>query len=345
MFKTEVTFSYPVRGAGRPQVLFLGNGLERCSGQNSWNDLLQSLKHPKSPIFSLQKLAEKEKNNQNEILSHVPFPLQYELYCSNGENKMPQSLSAAREEHQRFAEAIRLLSNEPSNLLSRATTLDADHILTTNYSYCLENSFMATNSGKDVFSCKSKSLSQYRRYLESRELKYRIHTCYVFNQKNSKRITGVWHIHGEISVPKGVVLGHDGYGRILGKITEECRKIGSMLTEETQSMKFRSWPALFLFADIYFLGFSFDLSEFDLWWLLKRKQQERHADGQVYFYERSPSEGFEKTNDPRLLLLQSNGVKLLDLGFRKENENYRAFYETAMEDIRQRIAISRVGSV
>lgn len=286
MYKKDVTFEYPICGKGRPQVILIGNGLERCMGQYSWEDLLNNLQHPSSLIVPLLKQDAREQNEQKRIITRVPFPLRYELYCSDGRDGIPQSKQNAEAEYKRFFNAIKRLSNEPNILLQQMTTLGADHIFTTNYSYSLENSFGFLDADKKKIAPCSRELSAHRLYLSSiKEVRYRLHTCYAFGHTDTHPPLGVWHIHGETSVPKGIVLGHDGYGRMLGKITEECRKTGNWALVEQNKHSFTSWPELFLFADIYVLGFSFDLSEFDLWWLLKRKQQERRSDGQIYFYE------------------------------------------------------------
>ena len=103
---------------------------------------------------------------------------------------------------------------------------------------------------------------------------------------------------------------------------------------------------MFLFGDIYVLGFSFDPSEFDLWWLLQRKQNEEKASGQVYFYEISPPEGFELSTNPRIMLLRALGVQLLDMGHswadpREPEEVYEDFYQCALDNIKERIATSK----
>ena len=41
----------------------------------------------------------------------------------------------------------------------------------------------------------------------------------------------------------------------------------------------------FILGDVYILGFGFDLSEFDLWWLLNRKFNEKADHGHVYYLE------------------------------------------------------------
>lgn len=93
---------------------------------------------------------------------------------------------------------------------------------------------------------------------------------------------------------------------------------------------------LFLYADVYVLGFGFELCEYDLWWLLRRKQRERYADGKVYFYSNSRSP--EATIRERLLA--AHGVQINPGGLRKEKD-YAAFYDKAIDAVARQIRENR----
>lgn len=78
--------------------------------------------------------------------------------------------------------------------------------------------------------------------------------------------------------------GHDRYGRLLKRIEVACGKQRySGKSNEIVDRNFHSWPELFLYGDVYIVGLNLSESEFDLWWLLRRKQRERYADGKVFF--------------------------------------------------------------
>ena len=49
-------------------------------------------------------------------------------------------------------------------------------------------------------------------------------------------------------------------------------------------MEALSWLDYFILGDVYSLGFGFDTSEMDLWWLLCRKKRERADHGELYFF-------------------------------------------------------------
>ena len=89
-------------------------------------------------------------------------------------------------------------------------------------------------------------------------------------------------------------------------------------------------------GDVYVLGLGLTFNEFDLWWLIHRKQRERYSDGKIFFYERKPQNGYESKH----LLMQANGVILCDAGC-DDTISYDSFYCAALEDIRRRISESR----
>ena len=41
--RRQVSFVYPIKGPGRPQILLIGNRLEYKSGQRSWRQLVRDL--------------------------------------------------------------------------------------------------------------------------------------------------------------------------------------------------------------------------------------------------------------------------------------------------------------
>jgi len=309
--------TYPSRGAGRPQILLMGNGLEFKSGQKRWEQLLSELTVADSlPVTPEQKNA-------------TPFPLLYQVLSTHA--PAPAQLTRAQidEEAARLANAIKALTNRSNEFLDKLPQLDLDHIFTTNYSYCVENAFFPAADFSN-----SRTRTRYRLRLGDKpERDYKLQSCYL--ARSATRDTGIWHIHGEAQVPNGIVMSHDRYGRLLTRIVRLCE--GQSYRGDPNAAvqrEFNSWPELFLHADIYILGLRLDVSEFDLWWLLRRKQRERYADGRVYYYEAPPY------TDMRHLLMQATGITLCDLGFRDKSD-YDAFYHAALDDIGQKVRAAR----
>lgn len=318
----EHRFIYPRKGPGRPQILLIGNGLEYSSGQKSWGELLDHLTVADAiPLTWEQRDA-------------IPFPMLYQLLSTHAPAPSCLSAQQIREEEQRLAEGIRALHHATNAWLDALPGLEADHIMTTNYSYCLEKAFFPR-----LDFTKSYARTKMRLRLSSdgkQEREYKLHSCYL--AKSGSRKTGLWHIHGECAVPKGIVLSYDRYGRLLHRIEDVCsHQYYPGKADQVLMKDFASWPELFLYGDVYILGLGMEFNEFDLWWLLRRKQREHYADGRVYFYERRPENGFQSSKH---LMLQANGVTLCDAGC-TEQDSYGCFYTAALEDIRTRIKQSR----
>ena len=234
--------------------------------------------------------------------------------------------------------------NENHNeLFKLLPTLGVNHIFTTNQSYCPEEGFYPNREfeKKSVrknlrFNLNPQKDKKGRPRSENR---FRLHSGYLVrtSNKNAKKV-GIWHIHGECGAPTSVILGHDKYGRLLKRIISVCDdKIKyKEKIEKYDPYEFKSWPELFLFGDIYVVGFGFAECEFDLWWLLRRKQRETYADGKVYFYEH------DKRDVPsaKQMLLSAHGVEIKYNEFSGKDDKFKEFYEQAFEDIRKMTVVN-----
>lgn len=110
-----------------------------------------------------------------------------------------------------------------------------------------------------------------------------------------------------------------------------------------QQAIYKSWIDYFIMGDIYVLGFGFDFSEFDLWWLLNRKYNEKASHGKLYFFEPEQDEG--KTEKERLLELFNAKIehcniiipKIKDDKSNKDevNSKYFEFYKHATDRIKE----------
>lgn len=326
---TSIEFRYPPTGAGRPQVILIGNGLERTKGQPDWWALVDAMRHPKrAPLPKVERDA-------------LPFPLLYQILSTPEPAPPRMDAAAVTQEERRLAAGLKLLRHRSNPLLDRLPTLGADHILSTNYSYCLEAAFFP---GLDFIKSKARSGKRFcllppdENGKRPRETAYRLHTGYAAQNKGGGSV-GLWHIHGEVTVPRGVVVGHDRYGRLISRMVAVCGA-ETPHHREGESRVFRSWPELFLFGDVYVLGQGFALCEHDLWWLLRRKQRERYADGRVYFYDN----GDESKPDVRLRrrLLEAHGVLVNPDKVRAPD--YSVFYDAAMDAIAARIHANRAAA-
>lgn len=326
---------FPSRGIGRPQIVLLGNGLE-YELQGSWDELVDALTAPE-----LRGHVPKE-------MKDMPFPLRYEFLSTSPSMPYPLNGDSIALQNQQLLGAMKNMCHESNAYMKRLPELEADHIFTTNYSYCIEKGF---NEKLDFTNPQTRSRRRFDLRKAERgngpkvkqERTYHLSTGYALTD-GKHRLTGIWHIHGECGNVQGIILGHDKYCRLSSRIESVCDLPSAANTkryhgkpEERRILTFYSWPELFLFADVYILGLKMHECEFDLWWLLRRKQREQYADGRVYFYERRPTEGFTES---RFRLLEAHGVLLEDVGHTTEDE-YQEFYFDALDDIQKKIAIHR----
>ena len=139
-----------------------------------------------------------------------------------------------------------------------------------------------------------------------------------------------------------MIIGHYYYASLLTKMKQYSDKRGSdylRCVEEEKPIPTDSWLDSFIMGNVYVLGFGFDQSEFDLWWLLNRKQREKAPHGQVLFYEPSGGNDFNARKE----LLKVMGTQIVDLGVQLSNDDaernrqFREFYEMAIKDICARV--------
>ena len=296
-----------------PQVLLLGNGLNRAFDSHDWNALIKKLWSSEA-AFSME----------NEVLDSVPFPLKIVLATND---RVDEALGGCGN----------LLCNKRElgdlrDPLRQLLKMPFDHILTTNYSYELE---MATKDIKcsSCGKCALKRSTGHTDAVKCLEAKYMLHSYNCVNVDGHER--KVWHIHGEARKPNSVIIGHYYYGNLLARIQNELNKRGNKQYERQKSGEsalIESWVDAFIMGDVYILGFGYDLSEMDLWWLLNRKKREKAQHGRTMFYEPETEETIAKH-----ALLKTYGVDVRTLGVRGKPDDFKSFYRAAIEDIRKDI--------
>ena len=315
----------------KPQVLLLGNGLNRAFGGVSWDNLLEQIAVPDKKAIS-KKLSS-------------PFPLKAILVT---ENHIKEGLKKIEKELYGSVESEKL-----REILQKVLLMEFDHILTTNYSYELE---IAAKGKKNASKYYLNSIADHTKAVESVEKKYLLHS---FNQCTYENVENkVWHIHGEAKKQDSIILGHYYYGNLFSRMKEELNKKGNYYQEKQKAgedIEITSWIDAFILGDVHVLGFGYDSCEFDLWWLLNRKVNEKANKGKVYFYTMEPA-GF----DEKLALLDVLEVKMKHCDmkvpvytgaedseeeyskFKEErDETYRKFYETALNEIESYVAAEK----
>ena len=231
-----------------------------------------------------------------------------------------------------------------AEMLQSLLEMGFDHILTTNFSYELEASIQPDHAIGDEL------LSRMMFRADgagSEEGKYQLHTCCDLEWKG--RRTRLWHIHGEGRKPDSMILGHYYYANLLKRISDDLDREGErfLLRQKDGDAEIRSWADAFLLGDVYTLGFGFDVSEFDLWWLLNRKKKERAETGETWFF--APEEAREgETINEKEELLRVLGVEVRHCGFHRptgdafqRSGGFREFYRRAISEIQAQMALKR----
>ena len=286
-----------------PNVLLIGNGaLKVCasaSGTESpaWSDYI--LKIPKQPV------DEELKKVPNTLLASILSPCQDE--CRG----------------KAYLNTFKTLSLKNSSILNDLVSLGFDAILTTNFTYEIENCFLPN------YSSLSKK-ANYTRVTREKINKTKVDSKYLLHTYNQfKNSPPIWHIHGEIRRPSSIILTHDEYARLVHKILELNLFNKNKYIQFYNSVKYYSWLDYFLMSNLYIIGLSMDFSEFDLWWLLNRRMREKSTTGKIVFL------GFDQSECTNRILKKLN-VHTESLNAKcKSDDSYIDFYCKAIEYLKK----------
>ena len=171
------------------------------------------------------------------------------------------SIDTKREVANVTHEKARQIIQKKHSIHERLMRLPVQTILTTNYDYSLElsvnASFQPSNSTKEQL--------------------------YSFYRKQCVADKTVYHIHGECRYPKSICLGFEHYAGMLEKMRSSLvlntKKVSSKnrfhIYDVLQGLSSPddAWYYEFFRNNIYFLGFGFDQSEEDIWWLITYRKR------------------------------------------------------------------------
>lgn len=295
-------------------TLLIGNGINRVYNSYSWENLIQDLIREvgKENIIHPQK---------------VPFPLLYEEIFLRG-----LRYTGISEMNLKKLIAEKVSHIKVSDIHRKIVNLNVSNILTTNYDYKIEES-----QGKKVHDIKLINTMG-----KSPETKYRI---YTYN--NSCLHKHIWHIHGEVKMPRTIVLGHEHYSSTLQNMIEFVRSKyntnnNSKNVKNYENDSIESWIDLFFKSDIHVLGFGFEYTEIDLWWLLNirarlKNEGKLDIDNKIIYYSPQISGQTDIGNERKNNLLFSHEVIVEKI----EADSYEEFYEKAIDEISSRTSIEQ----
>ena len=297
----------------KPKVLLLGNGLSRAYNADSWDHFLESIN------------VKKDKYPKPDDIE-MPMTLKIILLTDNHVG------TAMKENKEFFLKGFYdELDKDINAEIGKLFDCGFDYILTTNYTYELEYSVYGDKLTE------SRLANNLQRYIEvdRAENKYMLHT---FNRiEHDGRPVDVWHIHGEARKPDSMIIGSDYYSRLTSRVIDAASKISYEAKDgkDINRVEVRNWVEALIYGDVYALGFGFDYSEQDLWWILSRKANESRLNiGKVFFYE--PDNKPENRIKKDLLKVFGVETEGLDMGY-GEGLVYKDFYRDAIEDIRRKL--------
>lgn len=296
-------------------VMFIGNGLNRCNNLLSWRQLLDSL--------LLKYNLSNDASYQQDV-----FTLEFERIIN-------VLLKAKIYSDDRVYYSVKkLISSEmlsddlkPSRLHKTAMQLPVNTIITTNYDYLLEKAIIPEFSSR-----KAKAGSRQRRYSLDRKQ--------IINGKT------IYHIHGEAIAPSSICLGFEHYVGLLTQL-KNClisHNAGHpdvvLLNVIADGKSSGCFADLFFTHNIYFIGYGLDISEIDVWWLLTYRAYLMNSNYRnmslkinnkiTYYYVSTLSSRNYKLE----ALLQSYNIEVIWLELKK---NYEDCYSYILENINRQI--------
>ena len=237
-----------------------------------------------------------------------------------------------------------LRSDKQREMLRQILSIPFDGILTTNYSYELEE---AAINNTTISQNRLILMSTHTSAVKNVEPKYLLHSYNQFVFQGIEK--NVWLIHGEARKPNSIIIGHDYYGKLFGRINKYLDGQKNRyfdIQREGKENVIKSWIDAFILGDVYAVGFGYDYSEFDLWWLLNRKKRENAEHGKLYFYE--PQKVADGTVDEKVELLRTLGAEIESFGlniYGVENDacdaEYRRFYKVTCEYLEKTIGMQQ----
>ena len=310
-YEQQKTFSLRER---RPRVLFLGNGLfyHDCS----WDQFIDECKRSDLPD-----------SLWNDLKYSIPYSIRANIACDFDDKARREKYIAKLQSMQNDIG----IYQKQNSLLKTLLEMPFDAILTTNYTYQVENCLDETFVEKSNFQKHSNYACCTQKDGDS---KFLLHT---FNKVNGHEI---WHIHGEARRKSSMVLTHDEYGRLSTEIGKYFHESFGQSMEENEKFTVSTWMDYMIFGDVYILGYGADFAEFDFWWLLGRRRREKSPVGSICFYEPLISKN-RSNNASKKFALEQSGVRIENLGFFFDDgyEDYPGFYEAAIQDIKKKMKI------
>jgi len=313
------------------KAFLIGNGIHRAitkSGVKSWKELLA-------------KIASSMKVKVDLDNEYKPFPLLLEEILFQAEGNFDNNLQIIKENIATFFQI-----SSDNELHKEIVNSGIEHILTTNYDYAFEKVLIKNfnNEGKEIPRGTNEILNSIKRRS-------------IFKKEN----LSVWHMHGEINqritksdnsyTSNSILIGNEHYSSYFYKIQKYVKsskgKNNRYIIDKINDEEYRlqSWIDAFFMKELCIAGFSFDFSEYHLWWLLnfraKLIAREKITKPNVikYYYAELPdaktedlSELAKQITRRRIERAKVDLFKALDIKTIKIScANYKEYFEKVFE--------------
>lgn len=289
-------------------ALLLGNGLNRLSLAINWTELLDRL----AAAFEVSHLI--------QYMEQKPLSMLFEELCAQCGGKTVRGTELAVKK-----KIAALVGEVQINELHRQYTDIFNVILTTNYDDTLERAI---------------SGPMFERASVMHESRYSLFRLIRAGGKE------VWHIHGDSVLPDTIVLGYDHYAGYLQKIRNYLtdglrdRKTRELIrsplkagVQEFERWQWKySWTDHFLRDHLHIVGFGFDFTEIDLWWLLVHKRRRKNITGHTFFYQVTVK-GQPNSPKPQLSVLRSLGVEVQEVSAPTYYEGYASVLDLVSANV------------
>jgi hypothetical protein len=289
--------------------LLLGNGLNRLSMPLSWHELLEQLA---SELGLAGSVA---------VDDRKPLSLHFEELCI----RLADYDKARDAENAVKRRIAKLIGAFPVHRLHRDLACLFQVILTTNYDFTIEDALAG---------------GLRERFTNLPESRYSL-----FRRVNVGA-RSIWHIHGDADRPPSILLGYDHYAGYLQKIRNYLTdgvpteaRIGHFRSplrsglHDFEKYDIHSWVDFFLRDHVHAVGFGFDFTEMDLWWLLVHKRRRQVRTGKTFVYLIDLDGSVREREKVKLSLFDSLGATAVIVRAESYQDGYAKIVEVVAENI------------
>lgn len=290
-------------------TILFGNGVNLLSENGiEWKKLLMEV----SDLHEIPTL-----NNNTMLFEYIVLPEAVpladkdgcRLYFSDGEPFLVKNVT--EEDVKKGLKDI--LKDRKSWFYKNLADLHADHYLTTNYEFYLNEEFTI---------CPEEGCQEKHDGVESLLYDHEV------GIRDGHKVS-LWNIHGNTKCPQSILLGMNEYCKYVVAIEEYLQK---------KDPNKKSWVDLMTETNVHIVGFGLAFEEIDLWYLLtqrmRRFKQDETISNTIFFYQIAEK---GKHNNAVTQMLTAAGVEVIPIEIhdKSKKEDWKKAYQEIYEKIKQ----------